>query len=101
MTNRELRKEFVRVDRTDKKIHILVREIRWEGPHTPVFTWVIGSSLPDTASEANVEKATAGIIEDGGYFRVCPECNEKKPFGWMLNGSLCQECAQTKHGIVF
>ena len=101
MTDRELRKEFVRVERSEEKVEIFVREIRWEGSHTPISTWVIGRSLPDTASEVEIEKTTASILEDGGYFQVCNECGERKPLGWMLNGSLCQECAQANHGVVY
>jgi hypothetical protein len=35
---------------------------------------VIGGSLPDTASEVEIERATAGILEDDGYFQICNEC---------------------------
>jgi hypothetical protein len=101
MIDRELRKEFIRVERSEEKVEIFIREIRWEGPHTPVSTWVIGSSLPYTASEADVEKATASILEDDGYFQVCDECGERKPLGWMLNESHRQECAQANHGVVY
>ena len=101
MTDRELRKEFIRVERSEEKVEIFVREIRWEGSHTPVSTWVIGSSLPDTASEADVEKATTSILEDDGYFQVCNECGERKATGRMLDESICQGCAQTNHGVVF
>ncbi len=101
MNDRELRKEFIRVERTEEKVEVLVRKIRWEGPHTPIHKWAVGKRLPATASEADVEKATARILEDDGYFQVCNECGERKPLGWMLNESHCQECAQTKHGIVF
>ena len=101
MTDRELRKEFVRVERSEEKVEIFVREIRWEGPHTPIHTWAVGKRLPATASEADVEKATARILEDDGYFRVCDECGERKPLGWMLNESLCQECARANHGVVY
>ena len=101
MNDHELLEEFVRVDRTDKKLQILVRKIRWEGPHTPISTWVIGKSLPATASEAEIEEATARILEDSGYFQVCNECGERKPFGWMHDGRICQGCAQTSHGIVY
>jgi len=101
MTDRELREEFVRVDRTDKKIHILVREIRWDGPHTPVSTWAVGKSLLATASEAEIEEATARILEDDGYFLTCHECSERKPLGWMHDGRICQGCAQTSYGIVY
>ncbi len=101
MTDRELRKEFIRVERSEEKVQILVHEIRWDGPHTPVHTWAAGKILPATASEADVEKATARILEDDSYFQVCNECGERKPLGWMLNESLCQECAQANHGVVY
>jgi hypothetical protein len=101
MTDRELRKEFVRVEKTQNEVQILVHEIRWDGPHTPIHTWAVGKSLPATASKTEIENATAGILEDGGNFRTCNECGERKPLGWMLNGSLCQECAQANHGVVY
>jgi hypothetical protein len=100
MNDRELRKEFIRIEKTQNEVQILVHEIRWEGPHTPIHTWAVGKSLPATASEAEIEEATASILEDGGYFRACPECNEKKPFGWN-DGSVCQRCAQANHGVVY
>ena len=101
MTDRELRKEFIRIEKTPNEVQIFVREIRWEGPHTPIHTWAVGKSLPDTASEAEIGEATASILEDDGYFQVCNECGERKPLGWMLNESLCQECAQANHGVVY
>jgi len=101
MNDRELREEFVRVERTEKEVQILIREIRWEGPHTPIHTWAVGKTLLATASEAEIENATASILEDHRYFRDCDECGERKPVGWMLNESLCQECAQANHGVVY
>ena len=100
MTDRELLTEFIRIERTEKEVQILFREIRWDGPHTPIHTWAVGKSLLATASEADVEKATASILEDPRYFRLCPECNEKKPFGWN-DGSVCQRCAEVNHGVVY
>ncbi len=34
MNDRELRKEFIRIEKTPNEVQIFVREIRWEGPHT-------------------------------------------------------------------
>ena len=101
MTHRELRKEFIRIEKTRNEVQILVHEIRWDGPHTPIHTWTAGKSLPDTASEAEIEEATARILEDDGYFQVCTECGERKPIGWMLDESICQRCGQIHHGIVY
>ena len=100
MTDRELREEFVRVEKTENGVQILVREIRWDGPHTPISTWVVGKSLPATASEADVEKATSRILEEDGCFQVCNECGERKPLGWMHDETICQGCAVANHGVV-
>jgi hypothetical protein len=100
MTDRELRKEFIRIEKTQNEVQILVHEIRWDGPHTPIHTWAVGKSLPATASEADVEKATARILEDDGYFQVCNECGERKPHGWMHDGRICQGCSVANHGVV-
>ena len=101
MNDRELLKEFVRVERADKKVQILVREIRWDGPHTPVSTWVTARTLPATASESEIENALVRILEEDGYFQVCNECGERKPLGWMQGGGICQGCAQVNHGVVY
>ena len=101
MTDRELRKEFIRIEKTPNEVQIMVHEIRWEGPHTPIHTWAVGKNLPAAASEAAIENAKAGILEDHRYFRTCLECGERKPVGWMFNESICQECAQASHGIVY
>ena len=100
MNDTELLKEFVRVERKQNEVQILIREIRWQGPHTPISTWVVSKRLPYTAYEAEVENAIADMLQDHRYFRVCPECNEKKPFGWN-DGSICQRCAEVNHGVVY
>ena len=100
MNDTELLKDFVRVERTGKQVQILVRKIRWEGPHTPIHTWVVGKSLPATASESEIENATVGILRDPRYFQACLESRERKPLGWMHDQSICQGCAVTNHGVV-
>jgi hypothetical protein len=71
MNDREFLKEFVRVERTEKKAQILVCKIRRDGPSTSVSTWVIAKSLPDTASEPTIGRVTAGILQDHRYLQVC------------------------------
>jgi hypothetical protein len=39
MSDRELLEEYVRVQRDADQTRIMVREIHWDGPHTPVSTW--------------------------------------------------------------
>ncbi len=101
MNTRELLKEFIRVEKTEKEVQILVRKIRWDGPHTPISTWVIGKGLSDTASEADIESAAMRVLEDPRYFRVCLECGKRKPLGWMHDESICQRCAEINHGWVY
>jgi hypothetical protein len=100
MNDRELRDEFVRVERTESQVRILVREIHWDGPHTPISTWATANSLPATGTEAEASAAAAGVLEDAGYFRVRGESEQRKPVGWMHNGRICQGCAEANHGVV-
>jgi hypothetical protein len=101
MNDRELLREFVRVERTEKRVQILVRKIRWDGPHKPLSTWVVAKSLPDTASVPAIEEASASTLEDHRYFRTCHECGKRKPVGWMHNESICQRCAEANHAVVY
>ena len=100
MTDRELRKEFIRIEKTQNEVQILVHEIRWEGPYTPIHTWAVGRSLPASASESEIENATVGILRDPRYFRSCLECGDRKPVGWMHHERICQGCAEANHGVV-
>jgi hypothetical protein len=92
--------EFVRVERTESRVRIRVREIRWKGPHTPVSTWAIAQDLPGTATEAEADAAAASILHDSRYFLTCHECGKRNPLGWMHNGRICQGCAEANHGVV-
>ncbi len=100
MNDTELLKEFIRIEKTQNEVQILVREIRWEGPHTPIPTWAIAQTLPAPASESEIENAAARILEDHRFFRVCLECGERKPLGWMQSDRICQGCAVANQGIV-
>ena len=55
MNDRELFEEFVRVERTESRVRILVREIRWDGPAESTSTWAIGQELNATATEAEAD----------------------------------------------
>ena len=106
MTDDELIKEFIRVDRTGSETTIAVCKIQWDGPHTPVSNWKIAASFPAETTDDNVATVVAGILRDRHFFQVCTECNERKPNGWMMgNGtpldSICQSCGERHHGVIF
>ena len=92
--------EFVRVESAEKELRIFIREIRWDGPYTPISTWALARTLPATSSESEIENAITRSLEDDGYFKVCNECGERKPLGWMHDGRICQGCAEVNHGVV-
>jgi hypothetical protein len=101
MNDLELRKQFLRIERGGGGVRLLVCEIHWDGPGNPVSAWVVGQHLPGTATDAEVNTAASRILEDDQYFRVCVECNERNPLGWMDDGQICQGCAVANHGFVY
>lgn len=101
MNDRELLKEFVRVERTESRVRILVREIRWDGPAEATSTWAVGQELHATATEAEANSVAASIIQDDRYFSDCHECGERNPLGWMHDERICQRCAVANHQIVY
>ncbi len=100
MNDRELLEEFIRVERDANQVRIFVREIHWDGPYTPLSTWVIEGDLPATATKAEANAAATDVLEDVRYFLVCRECEQRNPVGWMHNARICQACAEPNHGVV-
>jgi hypothetical protein len=101
MNDHELRGEFFRIKRASSATRILVREIGWRGAHAPASSWVAAARLPEGASEADVEAAVLAILQDPKFFRICTECQERHPLGWMHNERICQRCAERNHGVVY
>ena len=100
MTDTELIKEFIRVEKGESEVGLLVRTIDWEG-HTPFSIWEDAISLPATASDEDIQSASVRILDDPAYFRICTGCNERNPNGWMHDDKICQGCAQENHGIIY
>ncbi len=101
MTESELLAEFVRVDRKDENIAVMVLEIAWEGPHKPVDRWTLAKTLHAASSDSEVADATRSVLSDQRFFSTCGECNQRMPLGWMDDQELCQGCAERNHGVVY
>ena len=101
MKDSELLREFIRIERSDREIQVLVLDIGWDGPHTPVSTWKVARTLLSEASEADIGRCTSEILGDSKHFQVCGECGERNPLGWMHEDDLCQGCASDNHGVVY
>lgn len=101
MNDEDLIAEFVEVRRAEEGVGLWVREIGWQGPYTPVSSWTLAKTLPATASEDRIETEVRRLLTRKRYFRVCEECGERNPIGWMLDTKICQSCAERNHGVVF
>jgi len=95
-----LREDFIQIDKTGGKTQIHVCTITWEGPHSPVSRWVLAGEFGEEVGADEVEKAVTDLLSDRQYFRVCRECKERNPIGWMHDKRICQGCAERNHGVV-
>ena len=94
-------KEFIKVEKTDVYVKILVKHISWSGPHEPHSEWMEEDTLPGKVSQSEIQDAVKRVLENGRHFGVCQECGERNPTGWMHNDRICQGCAQANYGIVY
>jgi len=101
MTESELLKEFIRVEKTTRFARILVCEIEWDGPEKPLSRWVVGKTLRAEAAVVDIQHEAMEMLQDPRFFGVCEECGERNPNGLMLDEEICQSCAVKNHHVVF
>jgi len=94
-------KEFIKVEKTDRCVKIFVKHISWPKVYEPHSEWIEGDTLPGKASQSEIQDAVKRVLENDRHFRVCQECGERNPTGWMDNDRICQGCAQANHGILY
>lgn len=99
--NEELIEQFTRVISQADSIHIEALIISWDGPCTPVSSWLKVYELPANASEFEIKKSRKKLIGRKKYFRICDFCGEQHPDGYMFTNHMCQTCASTHMGVVF
>ena len=97
----KLVKEFIRVDRSQSSVKILVREIHWEGPYTSKSTWTVCATIESSAHQDKIDREIGGLLKSKKFFSVCSECEVRKPNGLMCDDDICQSCAEKNHGVVF
>ena len=102
MTDADLIAEFIRtIPKADGSIAIEVRVISWPHPHEPESAWVMAAELSPGASQDRIDKAVRKNLQNRKFFRVCQECEERNPVGWMHNTKICQTCAERHHGVCY
>ena len=92
--------EFTRI-RSELQTSVLqVLEISWNGPHTRVGQWTAVKAWSPDPPDTEREVWRWRILQDHRYFRVCRECSERNPVGWMHDRDTCDRCAEANHGII-
>ena len=97
----DLRKEFIEVERVRGEVVVQVREIHWDGPHTPHSQLVTFCKLPGHATEEQVADAVNAALSNPRFFGTCERCQRRLPKGWMHTEALCQSCAERHLGVVY
>ena len=98
MTDEEIKKEFVRVSPSGKRLE--VTRISWGSYHTPTGEWIDAGPLAENADQSEIDAKMVRILACKRFFRRCRICNELKPLGWMHDTEVCQSCAERYLGIV-
>jgi hypothetical protein len=100
--NSELKRDFVRVERTESRIRVEVGVVEWVGACSPSIRWVRVFEVPARIGESALQSLIDRLVEMPEYFAVCCECGERQPVGMMHDvGGYCQSCAERNHGVVY
>jgi hypothetical protein len=119
----EIKRDFIRLRANEDGLYLEVRQIEWEGPHTPQAHWVFVKHFGEAPQEnehgslhslcvtirpegkvtpwAEVEKAVNKLLSNRRYFNVCGRYRNLNPITWMHDDFACQRCTETNLGIVY
>lgn len=100
MNDLQLMEEFMQTATVDGTVVVLIKVISWDGPSTPLTHWTEGCVLSKNPTESEIQDAKRRLLDDNRFFRTCPECEIRKPIGWMME-LYCQSCGEKNHGIAF
>jgi hypothetical protein len=101
MNQQQITKEFIKIEKGHTSMKLFVKEIVWEGPHTPTENWILISKVGSDVDKPKVDEMVRAILMNEKYFKTCGECGEIKPDGWMHDNKICQGCATKNHGVVY
>ena len=100
MDRDELLRDWLRFQAKEQGTRVLVRTIRWDGPHTPVSDWQLWRQF-GAEEVVDRDEVAAKSSTIPRFFGSCRTCGEQKPRGWMHGEALCQACAERDHGVVY
>jgi len=101
MNDPELLQKFSRTVPVPNGLALDVCTIHWPHPHEPTTEWRTVETLPQNADEETIAAAQQRLLHNPKFFRICEECQTRKPVGWMHNQNICQGCASANHGAVY
>jgi hypothetical protein len=101
----KLIREFIKIEKREDKIVILVGSISWRGgPHNPVLQWKIAKTLKINSLKSEVDAQVNAVLNDNRYFCICAECGKYKLDGHtttLADKSICHGCAEINHHCPF
>ena len=101
MDDEQLIDEFIRTTTSEAGVLIEVRVIHWTSPYESETVWVPAGRVGGNPPSENLQERVLQVLGDEKYFRICVECNERNPVGWMHDDKVCQTCAERNHGVVY
>lgn len=95
----KLAAEFFRTksDKTNRSLQ--VRKITWNGVCNPISRWQTIKRFELDVTPDEIAAATLDELDNPRFFRICSECGERKPVGYM-SAEYCQGCGEKNHGLV-
>lgn len=57
--------------------------------------------LKADAPSKEVDTKICELLSNEQYFRICNECGERNPCGWMHSQLICQSWAERNHGVIY
>ena len=97
MTDDEIAKDFIRVERVEDGAEFFVCSISWNEPHTPVASWNSVSRIAGNLTNERIAAEVNRIIGDRKHFVRCAGCSELIALGFRHDERICLSCAQENH----
>lgn len=69
MTIDDLKREFIKTEPTSGGVAILLQKITWDGPHSPISSWVVALELPVNRTDEEIQVAISEVGKRGKCFR--------------------------------
>ena len=101
MDDQQLIDEFIRTTPSESGVLIEFKVIQWTSSYESETHWIPAARVGGSPTPEELQQRVLKVLLDKKYFRVCGECGERNPMGWMHDNKICQSCAERNHGVVY